>query len=381
MWGEFERGKISVIHSSNRILLTCMYIGVFTLLVACSPTTIQKQFQKDAQDTLNYQNELVEEAALPSSSLAISKLSLISEKGVEIEFDPQLFEEKWELIYPKLQEDQLESGGKLLYTAIGWNKESQPVVFQMYSSGLKIGSNFFSGEAYQSFVQWVSEYIGLHYFEALTMERMTLQALDIGMKAQISDEKAAFLYEHITDAVLQKGEVRITSPLYPYYQLDVEYGGKDYVSIDLISPTLIALEDGHDRWYFQLSQSLFAELTEVIPLQDYSIQHIKHLYQAEGLVLEYEGRKVDLQQAVDDQLKIKAYIHDIARTLARSQSRGMEELVEPQEKHAVLTFIFANQETQTVQLYEDYFIYHHRLYDLAKVDEKIAEVVSVLPVK
>lgn len=378
--GEFERGKMSMAYFSNRILLTCIYIGAFTLLAACSQAVTQKPMQQEQPNTIEQQNQSEEETVSLLPSLSISKLSFISQNGIEIEVDPFVFEESWEKVFPKLTEEPLPAGMPL-YTAIGWDKQSQPVVFQLYASGLKMGSKFYSGDAYESFAQWVKEYMGMHYFDALTMERMTLQALDIGMLAQISEEKATTLFEYLEEAVLQKGEARITSPLYPYYQLDIEYGGKNYVSVDIITPTLVSVQDGENRWYYQLSQSLLSELAQVIPLQDYSIQHIKHLFQAEGLVIEQESQIVEFNQAAEDPLKTKAFIHGIARALAYSKPQGLAEITEDQEKIMSLTFSFTNQEKQSVELYDDFFIFNNRVYDLAQAEQKIEEFVSALKEK
>ncbi|GAA0364941.1 hypothetical protein [Bacillus horti] len=362
-------------NSSNRILLTCLYIGALSLLSACSQVAYEPKDPALPIDQPISTTEEQSDEAGALSSLSISKVSIISQDGVEVPLDSTEFEAKWESVYSSFVPSE-QVAQRMHYTVISWNDEGQPAVMQLYPDSLKVGQDFFSGQGYESFLQWVRESLGSHYFGELDLERMTLQALDIGMKAQVPEAKADSLFSLLQQAVLQKGDIRIKSPLYPYYKVDVEYGGKKYLSFDIITPTLISLQDGQDRWYYQLNQSLLSELAEVIPLQDYSVYHVKHLFQASGLEVDDGEAKILLDEVTDDQLRIRSHIHEITRYLATAQPVDLLEHWGSNDQQLLATFTYPNEQNQQVYIYDHYFIYEDQFYDLMNVQERFKELVA-----
>lgn len=353
--------------SLNRVFISYLCVGLLSLLGSCDGNNdLDENLVIASTPTFSSTNG---ESSSDDDSLLIhfSKVSLISQEGKEVEVDPNLFQEKWDLFTLSVDE-AAPSSFDHMYTVVAWDIHNQPYVIQVSKNELKVGHYYFTGERISQFILWMKQRIGGQYLSTLSMDRMTLQANDIGVKSQIPDEKAVEIYEQIQTATLIKGNAPIDTPLYPYYQLVVEYSGKDFLNIDVLSPTLISLHDGLDRWYFELNSSIFSSITSVIPVTDYSKNHIKHLFNAEDLNIQDFDHILNLSKHYDDALKEKAAIHHITRILSDGKPSANEEVGEVLQ---TMEFIFSDNTTTQLIVYDDYFMFNNELHILKGVREKI----------
>lgn len=347
-------------------------MGLLSLLGGCNDNNgLNTQIETAAQPTLAASSG---ENSNISNSLSIqfSKASLISQEGMEVEVDPSLFQEKWDL-FTDFADDSKPSSFENMYTVVAWDKLNQPYVIQVSKKELKVGHYYYSGERISQFIVWMKQYIGEQYLNSLTMDRMTLQANDIGIKSQIPDEKSQEIYQLIKTASLVKGEPRIMTPLFPYYQLIVEYSGKDFLNVYALSPTLISLDDGTDRWYFQLNSSIFSFITPVIPVTEYSKRHIKHLFNAEELNINEPELSINLSAHFNDTLKEKAAIQQISRILTTGKKVTEEDVGEVKQR---LQFTFSDASFTQINVYEDHFQFNNELHFLKGVTDKIDLVLE-----
>lgn len=223
------------------------------------------------------------------------------------------------------------------------------------------------------------------------MEHMSLQAIDIGMKKQIPDEHASEIYELIQTSTLVKGKARIDSPLYPYYQIDVEFSGKDFLQLDVLSPTLLSFEDGSDRWYYQLNDSIFSHLTDVISITDFSKQHVKHLFEADEMIAREKDTIVKVSEQFDDSLKAESVIHKTTRVLSNGEllsdsqeirkgenvDQGKAEASEEGAHPLVLQFYFPDKSTDQIVVFDHYFWFNEQAFGLKDAKKIIKAYIEL----
>lgn len=353
--------------SLNRVFISYLCVGLLSLLGGCNDNNGLNEHVETAIPPTLASMSAKNSTTLNSLSIQFSKASLISQEGMEVEVDPSLFQEKWDFFTDSVDESD-QPFFEHMYTVVAWDKLNQPYVIQVSKKELKVGHNYFTGERISQFIVWMKQHIGEQYLSSLTMDRMTLQANDIGIKSQIPDEKAEEIYQLINKAIIVKGDARIETPLFPFYQIIVEYSGKEFLNVDVLSPTLISLDDGTDRWYFQLNSSIFSFITSVIPITDYSKGHIKHLFHAEELNIKEADHELNLSAYYNDTLKEKAAIQQISRILSDGKIVTKGDTGDIQQ---TMEFIFSDNSLTQLKLYQDHFLFNNELHLLKGVTDKI----------
>lgn len=362
--------------SLNRVFISYLCVGLLSFLGGCNGINgLDESIDNSSSPTFTSKTEETNgNSNFDSLLIHFSKASLISQEGREVEVDPVLFQEKWDFFTDSVDKAVASSSFEHMYTVVAWDILNQPYVIQVSKNELKVGHNYFTGEGITQFILWMKQHIGKQYLSSLSMDRMTLQANDTGVKSQIPDEKAVEIYQLIQTAALVKGNARINTPLYPYYQLVVEYSGKEFLNIDVLSPTLISLNDGIDRWYFQLSNSIFSSITTIIPITEFSKNNIGHLFNAEDVNIQHPDHSLNLSEHYNDALKEKAAIHYISRILTDGKKSTSDEVGEVQQ---TMEFIFPDNTFTQLILYGDYFIFNNDLYMLKGVSDKINSFLEV----
>jgi hypothetical protein len=377
--------------SSNRFFISCLCLSLLSSLLGCNDkvgeeeaTPVKGEYSMVLQETES------SNSALDLLTIQFSKVSLISQEGMEVVLDPSLFQRQWD-DYTESVSDTSTAPYDYIYTIVAWDKRNQPYVIQVSERGVKVGKNHYEGEKISHFVQWMKRYIGLEYLKSISMERMTLQANDIGMKKQIPEEHAAEIYELIQTSTLVKGKARIDSPLYPYYQIDVEYSGKDFLQLDVLSPTLLSFQDGSDRWYYQLNDSVFSYLTEVIFITDFSNHHIKHLFEADEMIARENNSIVKVSEQFGDTLMAESTIHKTTRLLSQAllsenkevmkgeEGNGNDGKAERQEQadELVLQFYFSDKSIVKIVVYDDYFLFNEEAFKLMDAKNTIKTYIQL----
>jgi hypothetical protein len=387
-FGGNSEEEFSVEMSSNRVFISCLCLGLLSSLLGCNDNVGIKERPVSRGEYSMVEETESNTTAFDLLTIQFSKVSLISQEGMEVVLDPSLFQKQWD-DYTETVKEESTVHYDHIYTVVAWDKESQPYVIQVSERGIKVGQNYYIGENMDHFVQWMKRYIGLEYLKSLSMERMTLQANDIGMKKQIPAEHAFEIYELIQTSTLVKGKARIDSPLYPYYQIDVEYSGKDFLQLDVLSPTLLSFRDGSDRWYYQLSDSIFSHLTDVISITDFSKKHLKHLFEADEMIARERDKIVKVGKQFNDSLKAESVIHKTTRflsageVLSRSEKvdqQGNEGKVEASEEQVdplVLQFYFADKSTTQIFVYDDYFWFNEQAFRLRDSKKTIKAYIEL----
>jgi hypothetical protein len=363
--------------SSNRLFISFLCLGLLSSLLGCNDKVDleEETAGKGAYSTVVQETD-GSTTAFDLLTIQFSKVSLISQEGMEVILDPKLFQRQWD-DYTESVRDTSTVPYDHIYTVVAWDKQNQPYVIQVSERGIKVGKNHYEGEKISRFVQWMKRYIGLEYLKSISMERMTLEANDIGMKKQIPDEHASEIYELIQTSTLVKGKARIESPLYPYYQIDVEYSGKDFLQLDVLSPTLLSFQDGSDRWYYQLNDSVFSYLTDVISITDFSKQHLKHLFEAEEMIAREKDSIVKVSEQFDDELKAESTIHQITRLLSYGVLSQKKEVMKNEQAELVLQFYFSDKSTVKILVYDDYFLFNEQAFKLMDAKKTIKTYIEI----
>jgi hypothetical protein len=378
--------------STNRFFISCLCLSLLSSLLGCNDKVGEEEATPvEGEYSIMLQEKDSSTSVFDVLTIQFSKVSLISQEGMEVILDPALFQKEWD-DYTESVNDTSTTPYDYIYTVVAWDKRNQPYVIQVSESGIKVGKNYFVGDNISHFVQWMKRSIGQEYLKSISMERMTLQANDIGMKKQIPEEHATEIYELIQTATLVKGKARIDSPLYPYYQIDVEFSGKDFLQLDVLSPSLLSFQDGSDRWYYQLNDSVFSYLTKVIPITDFTSQHLKHLYEADEMIARQNNSIVKISEQFDDALMAESTIHKTSRLLSQAVTlenrEGMEndkgndndgKAENPEEKvdELLLQFYFSDKSTVKIVVYDDYFLFNEKSFKLMDAKNTIKTYIQL----
>lgn len=360
-----------------RFFLSSLCIGTLCAIVlGCSVDTKVEPKESDYEMDNHSKDHVYSSSAKEDLSIEFSRVSLISQEGIEVELDAIMFQEQWDE-YTKFLKESDPFALNEIYTVVGWDKLNQPYVFQVSAQGLKVGQDYYKGEKIEQLVQWIKEHIGIEYLNNLTMEGMILEARDLEIKKELPRNLAKDVFHLITSSTLVKGEARIKTPLYPFYLMDVEYKKDQFLQLVVLSPTLISIEDGNDRWFYQLNGSVFSLLKDVIPITHFSDHHIKHLFQAQEIVIQHKDTELNLSEQVHEELILETVIHEISRLFAQGKRTGKMNQGST-EPLFIVQFNLPDSSVSQIEVYDHYYDFHNQIFDLYDVNNKLQEIIQII---
>lgn len=342
-----------------------------TLIIGCTkrePIHSLQISQETESTTLN--------STRPPGNVDIqfSKVSLISQEGIDVELEAALFQDKWVEYIPFLVESSpitLQDS----YTIVGWDKHDQPHVIQVSTAGIKVGQDYYQVEkTVDDLIKWIKEQIGLEYLNHLEMERIIVEARDLDIKKELPFAIAEDMFQLIKASSLVRGKPRLVEALYPAYLLDVEYKKDHFLQLVVLSPTLISIQDGQDRWFYQLNHSIFSILKEVIPITYYSKQHIKHLFQAQEMIVLKEDEHYSIADMGNETLTLETLIHHYVRHFAKGRKTSPVDKKEPITYR--IQFIFDDESIKELQVGEHVYYYEGQRYELYHIGSKVEEIIA-----
>lgn len=367
-----------MLFKTRRFLSLTLCMGTLSLLfVGCSEKVSVET------ETKSLEKEVTSLETVPTREnleleIKFNHLSFISHEGMEIGLDAALFQEKWVELTEYLQ---LSSNIALQdpFTLVAWDKENQPYVIQIAPAGIKIGQDFYRSEKkLEPLIDWIREHIGDEYLNNLSMERIIIEARDLDIKKELSSQMAEDVYQLLKSSVLVKGEPRILTPLYPHYLLDVEYKKDQFLQFVVLSPTLLAINDGQNKWFYQLNNSMFSLLKEIIPITHFSEHHIKFLFQAEEIIIEDGEHTYVINKDQTEGLVLETLVHQYARMFAQGRKTTKTNLPieEDAEIHFRVQFNFVNSLPKHITVYDDFFYFDEERYELANISNKIWDMID-----
>jgi hypothetical protein len=304
-----------------------------------------------------------------------TKVSFFSKNNIEVIVAPEPFQEKWVEYVSTLKETD-PYHFELVYTIIIWDRDMHPYVIQLARDGMKIGQRYYLATENQLFIQWVKNYIGEKYINSFLVEGLYLEALDLKLKRQVSDQLMKEVLEVLQQSTLVKGEKRADTPLFPYYRLILAQKEKENIEMDIITPTLVRVNDGNDRWYYQLNDSLYTYLKSVIPVKNFPPSNIRSLFTAEEVGDEAERESpASGTQPLEDESKV----HDIARLLIKGIFVGEENKMgesvlnskKDKEDGYAIHFFYLDGSIVKVKILDNHFVFDNSLYQLDGVGKMI----------
>jgi hypothetical protein len=310
--------------------------------------------------------------------LTYDDVTVISGSGMEVKLDVASFKAEWENKLGEVEEVQIDSTVPH-YTLVLWDRQNNhPSVVQLCAEGIKVDSRMFTSESYPDFLLWTSNQIGRQYFSAFVMERISLSALDLGIKTQVPEEVAEEIILLIQSSSLLSNDSRVFAPLFPYYQLEIEYSGKEFLRLDVLSPTLIQLQDGKDSWQYQLNHSVFTYLKDIIPLTVFSAGHVKSLFQAENVIFKNPETEINVYEHFDDPLQTQSWIHAVTRVLAEGSSTHLEMESHTEQTPLLLEFELTGNQYTRVLVYDHMFVHNQVYYQRHGIRDEITRLTDNL---
>lgn len=293
----------------------------------------------------------------------VDRLTIITEDGSEINLDKEPFLTEMLGIMDTLTTTETHSTS-FDYTIVLWTIHDEPVVMQVGKDVLKIGDTYYEGNTMVLLNDLVKKYAGNFYFQELNIDRIMISARDLGKTKQLSGESLQNMIETLRNARYLEEPPRLRDPLFPYYVLELDIGGKQIVEVDVLSPTLLSVAYGEERSYYQLEDSLFGSLKEQISLVDYSPHHVKYLYKTNELKLIDQGDYLPMGEIVlggedTDPLEMKALTHAFVRMLSQGEKDSNVSL---EEQPSLMLLFQVNDERLQVPVYRNGFIYRQQPY-------------------
>lgn len=359
---------------SQRFNLLILCMGTLcTFFFGCSKQEVPRVLPV-GQEAESITQEKVKD---PSAKVDIkfSKVSLISQEGIDVELEADRFQAKWSEYTPFLVESSpIEMADS--YTIVGWDKQNQPHVIQVSNEGIKVGQDYYQVKKTEDLMAWIREHIGLKYLNHVEMERIMVEARDLEIKKELPNALAEDVFQLIKGSSLVRGTPRLVEALYPAYILDIEHKKDHFLQLTVLSPTLISIQDGQDRWYYQLNHSIFSLLKEVIPITYYSKEHIKHLFQAEDLKVLKEGERYSFSDSAQEALTLDTFIHHYVRQFAKGRKTAAALEQEPLPYR--VQFIFADSSVKELLVGEHVYYYEGERYELYQAASKVEEIIATI---
>lgn len=252
------------------------------------------------------------------------------------------------------------------YTVVLYTKSDEPVVMQVGEEGVRVRETFYQGEAVPAVVDLVKNAVGSYYFANMQIDRIMISAQDLDRSTQLEGKLVNKFSDTLKTAQYIKEKPRLKDPLFPFYIMEMDIGGKQIVEARILSPTLLSVDSGGVDLFFQLKDSIFGLLKQEIPLIDYSDWHIKSLFNANQVSLvDHDGilpqQKTDLVNAASDPLETKGITHFFARLLSQGEpdNTGLDF---SQKSPSLELQFFVDHKKVGVEVYSDGFIYRNVPY-------------------
>ncbi|RXT15101.1 hypothetical protein [Ammoniphilus sp. CFH 90114] len=293
----------------------------------------------------------------------LKQITVITKEGWEVEIDKLSFANSFRKNPFKVKStDPLSS---MNYTVLIWSKSDEPSVLSVSSRGVEWNHDFYSNEEAIQFANYIREAVGQNFLKQLVMDRMMLSSNDLEQVKRLSDEKMAAFSDILRSSQFISGKPRLTYPLFPYYSLEIDAGGKEIVPVEILSPTLISVIQGDDKLYFQTEDSLLSALKDEIGMVDYSESHPKFLFKAKDVRVIEQSIPYNEQHYVMNKDKIDRFeATSLLHVLVRELSKGKRTDGEQDKVHKpqlTLEFVM-EKDVRSVFIYDDFYIYQGRTF-------------------
>ncbi len=294
----------------------------------------------------------------------VDRLTIITEDGSEINLEKEPLLTEMLGIMDTLTTSATPSTS-FDYTIVLWTVHDEPVVMQIGKDVLKVGDTYYEGNTMVLLNDLVKKYAGNLYLKELNIDRVMISARDLGKTKQLSGESFLNMIEILRNAQYLEKPPRLRDPLFPYYVLELDIGGKQIVEVDVLSPTLLSVAYGEEHSYYQLNDSIFGSLKEQISLIDYTPHHVKYLFKTNELRIVDLGDSLPVGEIVlagedTDPLEMKALTHSFVRMLSEGKRNSGVSL---EEKPSLMLLFQVNDEKLQVPVFRNGFIYRQQLYE------------------
>ncbi|MBO8171033.1 MAG: hypothetical protein H0Z33_03970 [Bacillaceae bacterium] len=366
---------------SRGYALVLSLFGIALFVSGCSNDTADDQnvSKNTVQETAEI--ETVTESSSSSGDMAsllqdVKKITIISMDGSEINVELDPFITDIQDLLPTLQKSD-KTLSTFDYTVVFWNQQDDPVVMQVGENGVKLGDTYYTGSTVTLLMDLVENYAGNHFFDNLQIDRIMISARDLGQTKQFSGEDVRVITQSLQNARFIQEPPRIQDPLYPYYVLELDVGGKQIIEVELISPTLLSVDLGEKRSYYQLKESLYGPLKKQIPLMDYSPGHIKYLFKSSEIKLIDMAEMLPKAEILvggegTDPLEVRSITHFFVRLLSTGEPADIN--LNKNSPSMMLQFKI-NDTIIPVAVYPDGFIYKNQAYEREGIQQAIVDRV------
>jgi hypothetical protein len=361
-------GILLTLSTCKALLISLMILSV----IGCSQTA-EKMENTPAPPQEEYFTE--ETAKLESQSVknlpeAIIKnlisVSVMTDNGTEITINKEKFVETFLPFYETWEMVDKASANNYEYSIILRSSIDHPVVLQVGSKEMKWDQTSYVGDDMGEFTRFIREAAAKNFLKQLEAYQLMVTAKDLGQTKSLGAEESDQILKIIQSASYTHGKPRLNYPLYPYYVIELDVGGKNIVKVDVISPTLLAVQSGEDRLYYQTEDSLFSPLKEAVSLVDYSAANMKYLFKATDMLVVdhsrlYQDKRLILNRDKINSFEAKSIIHNFVRSLIESQDKGKNSDNSTDEPIYTLKFEVADQE-ERVYIFKNHFVYHQQTF-------------------
>jgi hypothetical protein len=281
---------------------------------------------------------------------------------MEIALDVTKFKSDLAEVVGKLEQADPPSEQVYPFTVVVWKKSGEPIVIQVSTKGLKIGDQYLAGNDAAGFQNSIKKLVGEQLFANLWVDRITFEALDLNRSVTLSDNEKASLLQLLKKTIYNPEPSRTVFPLFPYYQLQLDTGGKSITTVDVLTPTQLRVNVGDMPFYYTLpDNTLFGQLKQAFSNVAPS-GPVAHLFNADRLSIHSANQKDGQETIIDgehmDQVLAKSMVHEVVRMLNDAQASNAQVKESPE---LILGFSL-NGKSVEVSVTKNSFIMNGKVY-------------------
>ncbi|MCF6093853.1 hypothetical protein L1765_07640 [Microaerobacter geothermalis] len=353
------------------LTITSFIVGCNKQQEAVSETLMKNQIEEKPSG----ENSDQENQSLDLLLNNIDRVSVITKDGTEVPIEDQGFIKELSFSLKDLTPSSIEPTS-FIYTVILWLSSDEPVVLQIGENGILMGEQFYQGKSVIYLQDYIHKWVGLNLVKSLPLDQMFLYSRDMNLSAPLVKSDMERIREVIQDAQYLEEKPAVKNPLYPYYVLELDIGGKEIIEVEVLNETLISVPTSNGYYYYQLTESISPVLKKALPSTEYQSDHIKSLFLSKGVRIKNlsgktNGAAVELSSETMDPV----YAQSIAHSLVRLLEQGTPAKLTENNKKALITFLLEDREV-SVAIYDNFFIFNNQVFGTANIFEKIVKVVS-----
>lgn len=260
------------------------------------------------------------------------------------------------------------------YTLLAYRENQAPLVIEVGEWACQFEDTTYRGLDTQSFYQSIAELTGQALFTGTNLQSIQLSALDKEDKVNLTQEQTQQLWQIIKQAKYQVKPEMIPYPLFPHYQLQLDFGDR-IREMSLLTPSLVTIQVGEDVLYYRVSSSLFSLLTNYITPQPDEQNPIDPLFKASGIFLSTPDQQDQMKNpTLKDPILWESLAHQFVRIL--KQGVPAKQAIPTEEKAKFKVTLLIGETRKEIDVFSNHFRMDGKMFEQPGIVSKLGELMT-----